>query len=765
MQKDKASIGLQRQLPSALQLHILSLLPPNDRALSGRLVSPDAAAGLSGPEHCTASLSQPLPPHAAPWAVEAGQQHVRQLPFRHKLHLLCTAAASGSEVNLEVALALLLPSIFPELLHSYNDRWAKTYVPPSANPGVAAVRASHPQLLGWLLSHCPGLVEREQVLTAAAKHCDLAGLQAAFGALSVDPAQEDRILNAAAESPTPDAVAKMEWLMRAGGRRLNPQGSTAEAAACSGDLGRLQWLRARGCPMEGLGVLREALQHADLAVAQWLVDEAGCELPEDGGTDDDTDDEDEWGWGSLLEAAAGSSDGLAKLGWLLQRRVGQLQASHWQRMAEAAAEAGRLEMVQHALSVLGSAADMPNGLADMPGDLADMPGDLADMPGDLALAAAGSGSVPLVQFLRHVGVEFDDRAYLKAAWAGCLAMVRWLACEAGVPAEGLPLSMVVEPWPNGPTAATSRELLQAVQLLVGEVGAQACNHAARLVAAAARRGELALMQYLLQQRPRYRPDWAVVLAAAEGGCEALLEWLVGGCLKVHRGSSSPYVSAAVAGDLATLTALRRLGVPWGAQDIAAMVWPYPGLTPAARHWLVEQGAPGDWQKVRDRARGNGVLVRCVAFCRRLQYRQRGHEKTLAAGAGGIGNGSSLNAWGGGEPWCLMPRCQDGLTALSGALPQTGYHTLVHSRWHAWYRWHRCTFDWVVRRRANRHPRPKGSFRALGLHFEAHSRACVRNCVIHKVVPNTLVLDLHCSVSIGGGGAVMDNYGTGSGWRR
>ncbi len=112
--------GLQRHVPSALQLHILSLLPPNERALSGRLVSPDAAAALSGPEHCTASPSQPLPPHAVPWAVAAGQQHVRQLPFRHKLQLLCTAAASGSEVNLEVALALLQPSIFPELLQSYD---------------------------------------------------------------------------------------------------------------------------------------------------------------------------------------------------------------------------------------------------------------------------------------------------------------------------------------------------------------------------------------------------------------------------------------------------------------------------------------------------------------------------------------------------------------------------------------------------------------------------------------------------------------------
>ncbi len=72
--------------------------------------------------------------------MEAGQ-----LPFGHKLQLLCTAAASGSDVNLEVALALLQPSIFIELLHGKLRR-SSAY----SNPGVAAVEAGHPQLLGWL---------------------------------------------------------------------------------------------------------------------------------------------------------------------------------------------------------------------------------------------------------------------------------------------------------------------------------------------------------------------------------------------------------------------------------------------------------------------------------------------------------------------------------------------------------------------------------------------------------------------------------------
>ncbi len=172
---------LRRQLPTMLQLHILLMLPPNERALSARLVSPDARDALSGPQNCIASLSQPLPAHSASWAQAAGQQHLRQLPFRHKLQLLCTAAASGCEVNLEVVLALLRANVFPELLQQRRE------ICEYPDPGVAASEAGHPQLLGWLLRHCRGLVEPVRTLAAAAQHCDLTGLQAAWAALQNGP--------------------------------------------------------------------------------------------------------------------------------------------------------------------------------------------------------------------------------------------------------------------------------------------------------------------------------------------------------------------------------------------------------------------------------------------------------------------------------------------------------------------------------------------------------------------------------------------------
>lgn len=78
------------QLPAAIQLHTLSLLPPNERTLSCRLVCHDARDALREPNHSTALLSQPIPLHAVPWAKGASQQLVRQLPFRHNTSRSCS---------------------------------------------------------------------------------------------------------------------------------------------------------------------------------------------------------------------------------------------------------------------------------------------------------------------------------------------------------------------------------------------------------------------------------------------------------------------------------------------------------------------------------------------------------------------------------------------------------------------------------------------------------------------------------------------------
>ncbi len=591
-----SSQALGLELPPALQLHILSFLPPNDRALSGRLVSPDATAGLSGPEHCTASLSQPLPPHAVPWAVEAAQQHMRQLPFRHKMRLLSTAAASGSEVNLEMTLALLQPSVFPELLQQ-NKRSRTDY----SDPGVAAVKAGHPQLLGWLVRHCPALLIERAIVRGAAKHCDLAGLQAVWAALgSTAPSwlTMQEFLDEAAASPV-DAEAKMEWVLAEGRGSCSLQESTAAAATRSGGLGRLRWLRERGCPMGDYKVLQSALQHAHLAVAKWLVEEAGCELPAATGQ--------AARWRSLLYDAAMSPDGVSKLQWLRERGAPLIlggdsdlvlgsdrDGSEGDRdddgklarlLLHAAAEEGHVEVVRHLLSLSGPAARQQL---------------LADP--DLPYCAAKSGSIPMVEFLRQAGCTASYEAYAAAAQAAVhngylaaedfVAMFWWLVREVGVSAARFDVLELQWNWPSN-TFVDRRGLLEAVQLVVGKAECRG-RLAEVAVETAARAGEPALVQYLLQRAQGYQPDWGLLLAVVEGGCEALLEWLVEqhpGCLEGAGPRESPYATAAGNGDLGTLTALRRLGVPWGAEDVVAQAVEWASGASALR-WLEEQGAPG-----------------------------------------------------------------------------------------------------------------------------------------------------------------------------
>ncbi len=567
-------------LPTSVQLHILSLLDPNSRALSCRLVSPDARDAFSGVEHCTVCLSQPLPAHAVPWALAAGRQHVRQLPFMHKFQLPSTAAASGCEVNLEVALALLKPSIFPEKLHVKRE-----YSGP--DPGVAAVKAGHPQLLGWLVRHCPGLLFSPRVLTTAARHCNLAGLQATWEALpgepdimlgssssssSTHPISVAELLEAAAGSVTADAVAKMEWLLLRGGGSGRMHYSIAVAAARSGDLGRLRWLRESGCP--GLSsVLETALEHADLAVAQWLLDEAGCCRPaagSDGGVR----------WEHLFQVTAKSPDHLAKWQWLQALGAPPLHGGRWVAgVALAAASVGQVGAVRYLLSVFGA-----NRV-------------LGDKQEALALAAARSGSVEVAACLREAGLQFDHVAYVRAAAYGSrgLPLMRWLAREARVSAAELPLERLTEiinSWPGG-TPTDSRALLEAVQLLVDEAGFSSWGEDSRLpVISGMERGDLPLVQYLQSHYSQLGADWRVVEAAATAGCEAVLGWLA---QQTDLSSLPPevpslyYYHAAARNDRATLTTLRRMGMPWRCQDLVAQATRVCRM-PALR-WLVEQGAP------------------------------------------------------------------------------------------------------------------------------------------------------------------------------
>ncbi len=209
-------------------------------------------------------------------------------------------------------------------------------------------------------------------------------------------------------------------------------------------------------------------------------------------------------------------------------------------------------------------------------------------------------SIPMLEYLRGAGMALTHAACHRVV--GDLKLVRW-AREVRCSPSARALEYVMLSWPRD-APSHSRDLLEAVQLLVGEVGcagwrAQQALHSENAVCAAAAQGDLALVQYLLQQLPGYQPGGMVLAAAAEGGCEALLEWLVEqhpGCL-VGPWAATAYVAPAKLGDKGTLTALRRLGVAWGAEGVVAQAVG-GGCCAQASRWLVEQGVPvGDGRRL------------------------------------------------------------------------------------------------------------------------------------------------------------------------
>ncbi len=563
-------------VPPELLLAVLSRLPPNEVALSARRTCRAAAQHFAEEHHRTAAIGQPLPPHAA-GPLEEAATAFRGITLNSKLYTLSVAAASGSEASLEVAWRLLQPCLFPELLHTdfYLDELPFNI----DDAGTAAAKRGHISALAWLLDRCPGLVNRIDTLEAAAKHCSLPQLQEAWGLLSaVDSSLslDGHVLAAAAEAPMFDAIPKMQWVLQEGG--CSPTSYTAVVAARSGDLARLRWLRERGCPCNTFDVLAAALQHADLSVADWLVDEVGCPLPGAG-------DECQRDRQSVLEAAAASGS-VGKLRWLRDRGL-DFMLGPVMPMVSAAVGCGHLEMLRFLQQEGGDEVRL-----------------MLRNP-CLVEAVIRSGSVETAEYLLDADCCIrchDDHMWRIVGQTGSVDMVRWLLGEAGADLLGC-ASDLIEGWPE--TTAPGVHNAQLLEALRMDAGTVSFGREEPMLREAACRSDVALLRFLHEELG-FGLGPGVLAAAAGGGCEAVMEWLVErGCAEGNEWGllDKCYLKAGQRGNLAALECLRRLGVPRGEGLLSRAVgaWALSLPLPVVQ-WLWGQGARISGQQLQSARR-------------------------------------------------------------------------------------------------------------------------------------------------------------------
>ncbi len=585
-------------LPQDVINRVLELLDNNERVFRGRLVNRGAREHFSQRQHRSrrsAQLRIQLPfidqvPDASwqPYLLEALpqalQQAFKQLTLHEKVLALSDAASSGSEVNLDFVWDVVGPCFaFGYNPSRYNGQCA----------GTAALKAGQAHLLPWLSENdCPSDVR--EAMAAAAEFCGLGAISETWESLNGDSDDElgddwdgeselTHSLAAAAGRSRIRPISKLSYLLSLVQVEDDEEETielrqlllppAAAGAAASGNMRVLRWLRRQGldlrncpgwlhvCPCKysapWAGVLASALGNGHLHVADWLVDRAGCPLPQAQQHPIELQ-------GIWQEAAGGSGASAESVRWLLRRGV----PVHKVAIVEAAG-AGQLEAVQLLHRECGLA--------------------LTDR---VFRAAARSRSIPTATWLLQADCPMRPEAYDGAASAGDLTMLRWLVQEAKCPMSEDTASSVVFNWKScNPGFSGKAGLEKAVRMLLA-AGAEPPSLG--VVAAA---GHVPLMRYLHEELGVGFGPWTL-LQAANRGCEAAVEWLVGaGCVPDE--DNNPYIFAGLEEDVCTLACLRRLGVPWGAGVLRAAV--DEGLSPRVVRWMVEQGAPWDGEAVREAA--------------------------------------------------------------------------------------------------------------------------------------------------------------------
>ncbi len=400
-----------------------------------------------------------------------------------------------------------------------------------------------------------------------------------------------------------------DWLVDKRGLELPGAGAGVrvkevwEAAAYDGSVATLQWLRDRGVPPHKAAVA-PAIQSGCLDAVRFLLDE--CGLPTK----------------PIASILAVGSDSVELMAWLRQRASADSAPPGglvWSPLLYApAALCGNLAMVEWlvrearcpfdestALLVLCAWPESKPGRGSDSGRSGGSSSGSSSSGGSSRSSAGKPGSgrelMRALQLLTDAGCPLDVQGWdtmLHVAKHGDMELVRWVVQQAGAsrwPRDAM--QHLILNWPEG--GAPGACLCDAVRIVLAARGSSGNSRAAE---EAARRGDVEVLR-LLHEQGGLRLGRGAWVAAAEGGCEAVLEWLAAvGCRVGTDAALDPYVAAGCRGDRAVLSALRRLGVPWGYSKVLRAVVDLGG-TAAVVRWMVENGAPWDGAAVADAVAG------------------------------------------------------------------------------------------------------------------------------------------------------------------
>ncbi|GLC47012.1 hypothetical protein PLESTM_002008600 [Pleodorina starrii] len=637
-------------LPPGVVERVASLLPPNEVACTLRLIHKALSALFR--ERRTVRLSQAVPRHAflRRWGHPDGDA-LRTLTLKLRRKLLTLTATSGDLANLQIAREAagcpLVRAVFDAAASgNWQDmcRWlADKGCEYGKETVVAAAAAGHLAIVRWLLQLlrpicCILLHESERAAWEAAAGAGQRALCEGLLADGIPPCRE--ALHAAARYGHLDIT---EWL-------LGLPDSRELLVSTVYDRSELLRTAAYGFDLESLQRLFYHDPQRRLLIFLGGVNGGG------GGGDLEGNDDGGGGGGGGPEGSGGAASALpvscigqawgvalcsptpdwrAKAAWL--------EVAAEDTGGAAAATAGPLE-----LEMYDALVQHPDCLERL--ELLRQRGRLT--AANLALAAARAAALPPLRYLRQHGIRVvEEDATALAAKTGDVAVLGELA------ALGCPLR-----WDVANVAARRGHLAVLQWLAAAEAngggggggcgggegeGGEALRQVRRrrcgdgLMEHAAKSARVELVSWLRE----WGCPWneRAFAAAAEAGSVAFLEWLVAeGCPMGADGEA--YLHAGRNGDFATLCCLRRLGCPWGPDSStfsrALFDDTEQDCSLAVLRWLVSEGCPVDWRQARRLAaqRHDGEAA-AVADWVRAQRQQ-----CAGGGVGGIGGGGG----GGGE---------------------------------------------------------------------------------------------------------------------